>query len=83
MRVRPVLRGFVKWSGIVLAVLAVLVLLVIVSATRTAFGRERVRQVIVNVANRYLLGSLRVEALRFGPVKATFRLACSSRQDSV
>ncbi|HWP71614.1 MAG TPA: translocation/assembly module TamB domain-containing protein [Gemmatimonadaceae bacterium] len=67
MRVRAALRGFVKWSGIALALLVVLVLLVIVSATRTAFGRERVRQVIVNVANRYLLGSLRVEALRFGP----------------
>ena len=67
MRVRAALRGFVKWSGIALALLVVLVMLVIVSATRTAFGRERVRQVIVNVANRYLLGSLRIEALRFGP----------------
>ena len=67
MRPGATLRGFIKWSGFGLAVLTVLVLLVIVSATRTAFGRERVRRVIVDVANRSLLGSLHIAALRFGP----------------
>ena len=59
-------RGVV-WSGVGLASLIGVLLFVLVLVTQSAFGRERVRQIAERVAARYLLGSLHVGALRFGP----------------
>jgi hypothetical protein len=57
----------IRWIGIGLATVAVLFLLVVLVATKTAYGLERVRQIVVRLANQQLLGSLRIGALRFGP----------------
>jgi len=59
-------RGIV-WSGIGLATLVGVLLVILVAVTQSAYGRERVRQVAVRMASRYLLGSLHIGALRFGP----------------
>jgi len=59
-------RGVV-WSGVGLSSLIGVLLVVLVLVTQSAFGRERVRQIAERVAARYLLGSLHVGALRFGP----------------
>jgi len=59
-------RGIV-WSGIGFATLIGVLLATLVVVTQSAYGRERVRQVAVRMASRYLLGSLHLGALRFGP----------------
>src|SRR3954451_22062993 len=59
-------RG-VAWSGVGLTVLIGLLLVALVLVTQSAFGRERVRQIAERLAGRYLLGSLHVGALTFGP----------------
>lgn len=59
-------RGIV-WTGIGFACLIGVLLFALVLITQSAFGRERVRQVAERLAGRYLLGSLHLGALRFGP----------------
>lgn len=58
---------WLAWTGIALGAIAGLALGVLLVLTRTSFGRERVRQIVAEVANRGLLGSLHLGALRFGP----------------
>jgi translocation and assembly module TamB len=55
------------WTGVGLTTLIGVLLFVLVLVTQSAFGRERVRQIAVRVASGYLLGSLHLGALRFGP----------------
>ncbi|HEX5075789.1 MAG TPA: translocation/assembly module TamB domain-containing protein [Gemmatimonadaceae bacterium] len=59
-------RGIV-WTGIGFATLIGVLLFVLVLVTQSAFGREQVRQIAVRVASGYLLGSLHLGSLRFGP----------------
>jgi len=59
-------RGM-RWAGVGLTTLIGVLLVAFVLVTQSAFGRERVRQVAVQIAERYLLGSLHLGALRFGP----------------
>ena len=59
-------RGIV-WTGIGFSTLIGVLLFILVLVTQSAFGRERVRQIAVRVASGYLLGSLHLGALRFGP----------------
>jgi len=59
-------RGVV-WTGIGSATLIGVLLFILVLVTQSAFGREQVRQVAVRVASGYLIGSLHLGALRFGP----------------
>ena len=59
-------RG-IRWAGVGLTTLIGVLLVAFVLVTQSAFGRERVRQVAVQIAERYLLGSLHLGALRFGP----------------
>jgi len=59
-------RGIV-WTGVGFATLIGVLLFILVLVTQSAFGRERVRQIAVRVASGYLLGSLHLGALRFGP----------------
>jgi len=59
-------RGVV-WTGIGFATLVGVLLFILVLVTQSAFGREQVRQIAVRVASGYLLGSLHLGALRFGP----------------
>ena len=59
-------RGVV-WTGVGITSLIGVLLVALILVTQSAFGRERVRQVAEQVAGRYLLGSLHLGALRFGP----------------
>ena len=59
-------RGFV-WTGVGLTSLIGVLLFLLILVTQSAFGRERVRQVAEQMAGRFLLGSLHLGALRFGP----------------
>ena len=59
-------RGLV-WTGVGFSMLIGVLLFILVLVTQSAFGRERVRQIAVRVASGYLLGSLHLGALRFGP----------------
>ena len=59
-------RGIV-WTGVGFSTLIGVLLFILVLVTQSAFGRERVRQIAVRVAQGYLLGSLHLGALRFGP----------------
>jgi translocation and assembly module TamB len=59
-------RGVV-WTGVCFATLIGVLLFILVLVTQSAFGREQVRQIAVRVASGYLLGSLHLGALRFGP----------------
>ena len=77
-------RG-VAWSGVGLTVLIGLLLAALVLATQSAFGRERVRQITERIVGRYLLGSLRLGALTFGPgcTLAIDSAALRDRDDSL
>jgi len=59
-------RGVV-WTGVGFATLIGVLLFILVLLTQSAFGREQVRQIAVRVASGYLLGSLHLGSLRFGP----------------
>ena len=59
-------RG-VMWTGVGFATLIGVLLFILVLVTQSAFGREQVRQIAVRVASGYLLGSLHLGSLRFGP----------------
>ena len=59
-------RGIV-WTGIGFSTLIGVLLFILVLVTQSAFGRERIRQIAVRVTQGYLLGSLHLGALRFGP----------------
>jgi translocation and assembly module TamB len=63
---RSWVRGIV-WTGVGFTTLIGVLLFTLVLVTQSAFGRERVRQIAVRVASGYLLGSLHLGALRFGP----------------
>ena len=57
----------IQWVGYGLGIVLAVLLFVVLLATQTVYGRERVRQVIVRLAQQQLLGSLTVGALHFGP----------------
>jgi len=59
-------RG-IAWAGVGFSTLVGVLLFILVLVTQSAFGREQVRQIAVRVASGYLLGSLHLGSLRFGP----------------
>ena len=63
----PTVRRIAKLLGLTLAALCVLAVVALALLTHSAYGREQVRRLVVDVAARGLTGSLHLGALQFGP----------------
>jgi translocation and assembly module TamB len=63
----PTVRRIASLLGLTVAALCALAVVALALLTHSAYGREHVRRIVVDVAARRLTGSLYLGALRFGP----------------